>query len=311
MIRELLFADDAALISHTEDGLQQLVSRFSRACKEFGLTISLKKTNIMAQDAGYLPVITINDQNLEVVNTFTYLGSKISSSLSIDEEVNSRIGKAAAAMAKLDGRVWSNPRLTERTRLCIYQACITSTLLYGSETWTTYASHERRMNSFHLRCLRRILGIRWEDKVPNTEVLIRANFPSMHAILSERRLRWLGHVRRMDQGRIPKDLFYGELAIGSRKTGRPRLRYKDVCKRDMKSASIETADWERLAHDRSIWRSTVREGTRNADMRRREEQAKKRDRRKGRILAQSQYICSICMRDCHSRVGLLSHARRY
>ena len=79
----------------------------------------------------------------------------------------------------------------------------------------------------------------------------------------------------MDQGRIPKDLFYGELAIGSRKTGRPRLRYKDVCKRDMKSASIETADWERLAHDRSIWRSIVREGTRNADMRRKEQQAKK------------------------------------
>ncbi len=43
LIREMLFADDAALTSHTVDGLQQLVSRFSYACKEFGLTISLEK----------------------------------------------------------------------------------------------------------------------------------------------------------------------------------------------------------------------------------------------------------------------------
>ncbi len=43
LIREMLSADDAALTSHTEDGLQQLVSRFSYACKEFGLTISLEK----------------------------------------------------------------------------------------------------------------------------------------------------------------------------------------------------------------------------------------------------------------------------
>ena len=49
LIRELLFADDAALTSHSEGGLQQLVTCFSHAYKEFGLTISLKKTNVMAQ----------------------------------------------------------------------------------------------------------------------------------------------------------------------------------------------------------------------------------------------------------------------
>ena len=48
LIRELLFADDASLTSHSEEGLQLLVDNLSTACKEFGLTISLKKTNIMA-----------------------------------------------------------------------------------------------------------------------------------------------------------------------------------------------------------------------------------------------------------------------
>ena len=98
LIREMLFADDAAVVSHTEEGLQQLVSRLSHACKEFGLKISLKKMNVMTQDAGHPPPIAIDRYNLEVVENFTYLGSTISNSLSIDVEVNSRIAKAIAVI---------------------------------------------------------------------------------------------------------------------------------------------------------------------------------------------------------------------
>ncbi|KAJ7324884.1 hypothetical protein JRQ81_017904, partial [Phrynocephalus forsythii] len=49
----------------------------------------------------------------------------------------------------------------------------------------------------------------------------------MYTLLKQRRLRWLGHVVRMDDGRIPKDLLYGELIKGKRPRGRPQLRYKD------------------------------------------------------------------------------------
>ncbi|KAK7128641.1 hypothetical protein R3I94_017014 [Phoxinus phoxinus] len=78
LIREMLFADDAALMAHTKDGLQQLVSRLSYACKEFRLTISLKKTKVMAQEIDSLQTIAIDGYNLEVVENFTYLGSTIS-----------------------------------------------------------------------------------------------------------------------------------------------------------------------------------------------------------------------------------------
>nr|KAG5709927.1 hypothetical protein BaRGS_029969 [Batillaria attramentaria] len=221
LIREMLFADDAALTSHTEAGLQELVSRLSHACKEFGLTISLKKTNILAQDTDSPPDISIDNTHLEVVDSFTYLGSTISSSLTLDTEISTRIGKAAAVMAKLSKRVWSNSQLTENTKLRIYKACILSTLLYGSESWTTYASQEKQLNTFPLRCLRRLLHIKWQDRVTNTEVLQRAGIPSLFSLLSQRRLKWLGHVRRMEPGRIPKDMLYGELREGHRKTTAP------------------------------------------------------------------------------------------
>ena len=121
--------------------------------------------------------------------------------------------------------------------MAVYIACVISTLLCGSETWTTHAGQESRLNTFHLRSIRRILGISWLDKVSNADVLYRAGLPSMYTLLRQRRPRWLGHVRHMDDCRLPKYILYGELALGSRTTGHPNLRYKDVCVRDSKAVA--------------------------------------------------------------------------
>ena len=114
-------------------------------------------------------------------------------------------------MAHLAKSVWENTMLTIKTKTQVYQACVLSTLLYGSESWTLNTWQELRLNTFHLRCVRRILGISWQDHIPNTEVLARAGTLSMYALLSKRRLRWLGHVTRMHDGRLPKVILYGEL----------------------------------------------------------------------------------------------------
>ena len=144
-------------------------------------------------------------------------------------------------------------------------------------------------------------------------MLDRANITSMYIILCERRLRWLGHVRRMDTGRIPKDILYGELAEGSRLTGRPKLRYKDVCKSDLKHCNIDVGSWVSVADDRPAWRYAVKQGTEFADEARTTAALQKRTRRKERQQQPQQpttFCCTRCGRDCHSRVGLYSHTRR-
>ena len=135
------------------------MDRFSQACKDFGLTISLKKTNVRSQDVDTPLAIYIDDCQLEVVHQFTYLGATISDNLSLDAEISKRTGKAATTLARLTTRVWENPKLTIPTKMAVYNACMISTLLYGSEAWTTYFKQERKLNSFHMRCLRRIAGI--------------------------------------------------------------------------------------------------------------------------------------------------------
>ena len=310
LLRELLFADDAALASHSEQGLQRLLDCFSSACHEFSLTISIKKTVVMVQNAPCPPVITVNGSSLAVVDRFTYLGSTVTHNLSLDIEINIRIGRAASVMSKLKLRVWENKNLSIQTKLRVYEACVLGTLLYGSETWTTYAVQEAKLNAFHMRCLRRILGITWMDRVTNSEVLRRARSRTMYAILSERRLRWLGHVHRMDQDRIPKDLLYGQLECGTRKKGRPHLRYKDVCKRDLRAAHIDSESWESIAPNRTLWKSTVKTGVKRADEDRDRLRKEKREKQKSKSTQHtSTFICKSCSRDCHSRIGLYSHQR--
>ena len=126
-------------------------------------------------------------------------------------------------VSRFECGLWRCPKVSVKTNMAVYNACVISTLLYGSETWTAYAGQERRLNTFHLRSIRHILGISWQDKVTNAHVLSHAGLPSMYSLLRQRRLRWLGHVRRMKDGRIPKDILYGELAFGRRTTGRPHL----------------------------------------------------------------------------------------
>ena len=60
-------------------------------------------------------------------------------------------------------------------------------------------------------------------------------------------------MHRMEDGRIPKDLLYGELEFGLRPVGRPKLRFKDVCKRDMLASGLPTDSWETHAADWGDW----------------------------------------------------------
>lgn len=79
-----------------------------------------------------------------------YLGSTITNNLSLDVKLNKRLGKASTTLFKLSKRVWNNSMLTMNTKISVYHACVLSTLMYASETWTLYASQEKRLSTFHM-----------------------------------------------------------------------------------------------------------------------------------------------------------------
>ena len=142
--------------------------------------------------------------------------------LSFDTELNKRIGKAATKLGRLATRVWEKPKLTTKTKMAVYNACVVSTLQYGSEAWTTYSKQERKLNSFHLRSLRRILGISWRDKVLRSWTA-SVSPPCTHYSGSAE-CAGSAMCAAWGDGTIPKDILCGELAVGKRPCGRPQLR---------------------------------------------------------------------------------------
>ena len=100
-----------------------------------------------------------------------------------------------------------------------------TTLLYGCETWTIYRRHEKLLQQFHFRCFRNMFNICCQDKIPDTNILERADLPSIITIMRKAQTRWAEHVSRMSDCRIPKQLLYRELSHGSRKVGVQRSSY--------------------------------------------------------------------------------------
>ena len=137
----------------------------------------------------------------------------------------------------------------------------------------------------------------------------------MFSILAKRRLRWLGHVARSEDGRIPKDMLYGELATGSRPTGIPTLRYKAVCKRDLRAGDIAPSDLEALTANRNVWRLTTKSAAIKIEQKLKEQHEMKRQRRRVRAasdtLDDTAFVCPTCKKTCRSRIGLYSHSRRF
>ena len=87
---------------------------------------------------------------------------------------------------------------------CTEPAFCMSPLRYGSDSWTAYSGPESRLNSFRLLCLRLMLQISRKGRVPAGTS--QANTRSMFGLPSQRRLHWLGHVGRMQDGPMPTDI---------------------------------------------------------------------------------------------------------
>ena len=136
---ELLYADYADFVAHSEEDMQTPMDRFSEACTAFGLTISQKKTKVMFTpapgDPYTEPNIMVNClvNRLGVIETFVYLGSTISRDGSLDAEIHTRILNACAAFGKLEKGLWSDRGVTIRTKVTVYQTCVLTALLYSSE----------------------------------------------------------------------------------------------------------------------------------------------------------------------------------
>jgi len=154
-IFDLQYADDAALPSHTPDGLQRQLDAIASAYSRAGLVFNSKKTEVLylPSDSTVPPTFYISGDQLGLTEHFTYLGSIITSTCDLTAEIQHRVNLASASFGRLSKRVFTNRDLSTRTKMAVYKAICVSTLLYACEGWTPYRRYIRALEAFHIRCL--------------------------------------------------------------------------------------------------------------------------------------------------------------
>jgi hypothetical protein len=120
---------------------------------------------------------------------------------------------------------------------------------------------EHRLRVFENRVLRKIFGPKREEdgswrKFHDDELHSLYSSPNIVRVIKSRRTRWAGHVARMVEGRCVYRVLGGR-PEGKRPLGRPRCRWEDNIKLDLREIGINGTNWIRLAQDRIQWRAFV------------------------------------------------------
>ena len=177
------------------------------------------------------------DDPIETVSHFQYLGSVVQDNCNSDIEVDTRICRASSAFQSLSRILWFQRRIHTRTKLRIFTSVILPTLLYGLECTVLLEPQVHRLESFQIRCLRIILGISIRDMKRNTTICKLVKQQRISSILSQRRLRFLGHLSRMGDHRLPKQLLVSALVGGQRAPGGQKLKWNDLVSRDLRACA--------------------------------------------------------------------------
>ena len=137
----------------------------------------------------------MNGLVLEDVEKFIYLGATVCKQGGGEEDIKARLGKARGAFVKLN-RVRNSSSVSRRTKIRLYKTLVKPVLMYGCKTWKMNENDAERIHVFQNRCLRRIMKIKWQDKISKRELLKRANRERLSEEVRRRRWRFIRHVLR-------------------------------------------------------------------------------------------------------------------
>uniref|UniRef100_W5MW50 Reverse transcriptase domain-containing protein n=1 Tax=Lepisosteus oculatus TaxID=7918 RepID=W5MW50_LEPOC len=189
-INNLRYADDTTLLVETENGLKYLILRIKKESEKMSLNLNIKKTKIMTTAGNGAVKITINNEEIECVKVFCFLGSMIDQTGDCGPEIRRRIVLGRSAMLSVH-QIWKSKDISLTTKCKMVHAIVFPISMYWCESWNL----KKRMDAFKLWCWRRLLRIPWPARVTNKEVLGRIKPEiSLEGKITRLRLTFFGHV---------------------------------------------------------------------------------------------------------------------
>jgi hypothetical protein len=180
--------------------------------------------------------IFIRGEQVEEVNSFKYLGSTLNSKKGGEEEkgglwleIYNRIFNASRIFGALRKKVFKNKHLSLNIKTYIYKVTIIPILTYASATWPITQLQLKKLEVFHMKCLRSIANISILNKITNTNILNITHNKSITDIIERDRWLFFGRVMERDASTwCTKSIMSGRVKGGRRKQGRSDMRWSDL-----------------------------------------------------------------------------------
>ena len=197
-------------------------------------------------------VVNCGGQKIDVVEKFCYLGDTIGARGGAEESVTARIQSAWNKFRELLPLLTSKsfPLLTKGR---VYQACVRSVMLYGSETWPIKEDELRKLESNENRMVRWMCGVSIDKRIQSSDLRKRLGIQCIRDEIQRKRLQWFGHLERMDENDWPSKCRRITLD-GVLPKGRPKKTWNELVRKDLQEKNIT----KEVAQDRLAWKSVIR-----------------------------------------------------
>ena len=155
-INNLRYADDTTLMAESEEELKSLFMKVTEESEKVGLKLNIQKTKIMA--SGPITSCQIDEETVETVANFIFLGSKITADDDCSNEIKKRLLLERKVMTNLDSILKSRD-ITLPTKVHLVKAMGFPLVMYGCESWTIKKAESQRIDAFGLWCCRKLLRV--------------------------------------------------------------------------------------------------------------------------------------------------------
>ena len=278
------YADDTAVLFPTRESLEYYTPLLLKHFERFGMEVHTgdknqpdkpSKTEVLfvaapsttyndpsTYDGRDLSQIELGNQRfLPVVSKFCYLGTILTRNCRDDEDVKSRIKAAGNSFGALRKCLFSNPSISFSAKSTVYEGLVLSILLYGSEGWCLTEELFHLLRIFHARSVRSMCRVnRWhvrKHRITTKELLSRVGLKPIDTYVTQRQLRWAGHVSRMSFDRLPRKML-SSWVPSKRPRGAPEFTYGRGLYKALKKVDVNRDSWHELASNREQWRTVVK-----------------------------------------------------
>ncbi|XP_037876062.1 LINE-1 retrotransposable element ORF2 protein isoform X1 [Bombyx mori] len=246
-LSHLRFADDLILFSECPMILERMLQQLADESANAGLTMNITKTKVMS-NSSQKNAIAVNNQELEYVSEYVYLGQLVSPTESMQKEIERRIANTWKKFWSLS-EVMKNKEMPMAEKRKVFNVCILPCLTYGCQTWALTEKQQNKLNICQNGIERSVLGVRRRDKIELKKIKGETKFGKVQSICRKLKWRWTGHMMREKKEKWTRIITEWYPRENKRIRGRQPKRWED----DLKQ--VAGPGWLRTAKDRSKWKS--------------------------------------------------------